>query len=47
MDVDQDLVDGAQKNLVEIGASNVTVGMADGAAGHPEHTPGRSTPAGS
>ncbi|NEW73741.1 methyltransferase, FxLD system [Streptomyces rhizosphaericus] len=39
VDVDQDLVDGAQKNLAEAGASNVTVVLADGAAGHPEHAP--------
>ncbi|WP_445520354.1 methyltransferase, FxLD system [Streptomyces sp. NEAU-174] len=39
VDVDQDLVDGASKNLAEAGASNVTVVLADGATGHPEHAP--------
>ncbi|WP_073947191.1 methyltransferase, FxLD system [Streptomyces kebangsaanensis] len=39
VDVDQDLVDGAQKNLAQAGASNVTAVLADGAAGLPEHAP--------
>ncbi|WP_275559140.1 methyltransferase, FxLD system [Streptomyces sp. 5-6(2022)] len=39
VDVDQDLIDGAQKNLAEAGTSNVTVVLADGAAGVPEHAP--------
>ncbi|WP_414167230.1 methyltransferase, FxLD system [Streptoverticillium reticulum] len=39
VDVDQDLVDGARKNLAEAGASNVTVVLADGASGLPEHAP--------
>ncbi|MET8676129.1 methyltransferase, FxLD system [Streptomyces sp. NPDC004647] len=39
VDVDQDLVDGAQKNLAEAGASNVTAVLGDGAAGLPEHAP--------
>lgn len=39
VDVDQDLVTGAQKNLAEAGASNVTALLADGAAGLPEHAP--------
>ncbi|MEU1273510.1 methyltransferase, FxLD system [Streptomyces sp. NPDC005799] len=39
VDVDQDLVDGAQKNLAEAGATNVTAVLADGAAGLPEHAP--------
>jgi protein-L-isoaspartate(D-aspartate) O-methyltransferase len=39
VDVDQDLVDGAQKNLAETGATNVTAVLADGAAGLPEHAP--------
>ncbi|MFF5265292.1 methyltransferase domain-containing protein [Actinomadura viridis] len=39
LDVDQDLVDRAQKNLAQAGASNVTVVLGDGAAGLPEHAP--------
>lgn len=39
IDVDQDLVDGAQKNLAEAGATNVTAVLGDGAAGLPEHAP--------
>lgn len=39
VDVDQDLVDGAQKNLAQAGAENVSVVLADGAAGLPEHAP--------
>ncbi|MEO3753569.1 methyltransferase, FxLD system [Streptomyces sp. B6B3] len=40
VDVDQDLVDRAQKNLAQAGAaSNVSVVLADGAAGLPEHAP--------
>ncbi|MEU6406054.1 methyltransferase, FxLD system [Streptomyces sp. NPDC046985] len=39
VDVDQDLVDGANKNLAQAGASNVTAVLADGAAGLPEHAP--------
>ncbi|WP_405088645.1 methyltransferase, FxLD system [Microbispora sp. NBC_01389] len=39
VDVDQDLVDSAQKNLAQAGAPNVTVVLADGAAGLPEHAP--------
>lgn len=39
VDVDQDLVDGAQKNLAEAGATNVTAVLGDGAAGLPEHAP--------
>lgn len=39
LDVDQDLVDGARKNLVQAGAVNVTVALGDGAAGLPEHGP--------
>ncbi|MEG3630006.1 methyltransferase, FxLD system [Streptomyces poriticola] len=39
VDVDQDLVDGANKNLAQAGASNVTAVLADGAAGLPERAP--------
>ncbi|WP_329137717.1 methyltransferase, FxLD system [Streptomyces sp. NBC_01476] len=39
LDVDQDLVDGARKNLAQAGAANVTVVLGDGAAGLPEHAP--------
>ncbi|MFE5326210.1 methyltransferase, FxLD system [Embleya sp. NPDC056575] len=39
VDVDQDLVDRARKNLAQAGASNVSVVLADGAAGLPEHAP--------
>ncbi len=39
LDVDQDLVAGAQKNLVQAGISNATAMLADGAAGLPEHAP--------
>ncbi|WP_240152062.1 methyltransferase domain-containing protein [Streptomyces mobaraensis] len=39
VDVDQDLVDGAQKNLAQAGATNVTAVLGDGAAGLPEHAP--------
>lgn len=39
VDVDQDLVDGAAKNVAQAGASNVTVVLGDGAAGLPEHAP--------
>jgi protein-L-isoaspartate(D-aspartate) O-methyltransferase len=39
VDVDQDLVDRAQHNLAQAGATNVTVVLADGAAGLPEHAP--------
>ncbi|MCE7553275.1 methyltransferase, FxLD system [Streptomyces thermodiastaticus] len=39
IDVDQDLVDGANKNLAEAGATNVTAVLGDGAAGLPEHAP--------
>ncbi|GAA3695225.1 methyltransferase, FxLD system [Nonomuraea antimicrobica] len=39
VDVDQDLVDRAQKNLANAGASNVTCILGDGAAGLPEHAP--------
>jgi protein-L-isoaspartate(D-aspartate) O-methyltransferase len=39
LDVDQDLVDGARKNLAEAGACNATAVLADGAAGLPEHAP--------
>ncbi|MGW5681348.1 methyltransferase, FxLD system [Nonomuraea sp. NPDC003754] len=39
MDVDQDLVDRAQKNLAQTGASNVSVVLGDGAAGLLEHAP--------
>jgi protein-L-isoaspartate(D-aspartate) O-methyltransferase len=39
VDVDQDLVDRAQNTLAQARASNVTVVLADGAAGLPEHAP--------
>jgi protein-L-isoaspartate(D-aspartate) O-methyltransferase len=39
VDVDQDLVEGARKNLAQAGATNVTVVLGDGAAGLPEHAP--------
>ncbi|MEU8246230.1 methyltransferase, FxLD system [Nonomuraea sp. NPDC048916] len=39
MDVDQDLVSGATEHLAAAGASSVTVVLADGAAGLPEHAP--------
>ncbi len=39
MDIDQDLVDNAHANLAAAGASNVSVVLADGAAGLPEHAP--------
>ncbi|GHJ36679.1 methyltransferase, FxLD system [Streptomyces sp. TS71-3] len=39
VDVDQDLVTGAQKNLAEAGASNVTALLGDGAAGLPVYAP--------
>jgi protein-L-isoaspartate(D-aspartate) O-methyltransferase len=39
LDVDQDLVAGANKNLAEAGVDNATAVMADGAAGLPEHAP--------
>ncbi|AZK96607.1 MULTISPECIES: methyltransferase, FxLD system [Streptomyces] len=39
VDVDPDLVEGAQKNLAQAGASNVTAVLGDGAAGLPEHAP--------
>lgn len=39
LDVDQDLVSGASKNLSEAGVDNATAVMADGAAGLPEHAP--------
>lgn len=39
VDVDQDLVNGAKENLAAAGASNVTVVLADGAAGLPDHAP--------
>lgn len=39
VDVDQDLVDGAAKNVAQAGASNVTVVLADGAAGLPQFAP--------
>jgi protein-L-isoaspartate(D-aspartate) O-methyltransferase len=39
VDVDQDLVDGARKNLAEAGATNVTAVLGDGAADLPEHAP--------
>ncbi|MBN3932973.1 methyltransferase, FxLD system [Streptomyces verrucosisporus] len=39
LDVDQDLVDGASRNLAQAGATNVTAVLADGAAGLPEHAP--------
>ncbi|MFI0409073.1 methyltransferase, FxLD system [Actinomadura sp. 3N508] len=39
VDVDHDLIDRARSNLTQAGASNVTVVLADGAAGLPEHAP--------
>ncbi|MCX4659134.1 methyltransferase, FxLD system [Streptomyces uncialis] len=39
VDVDRDLVEGAQKNLAQAGADNVTAVLGDGAAGLPEHGP--------
>ncbi|MEU5510410.1 methyltransferase, FxLD system [Streptomyces fungicidicus] len=39
LDVDQDLVAGASKNLAQAGVDNATAVMADGAAGLPEHAP--------
>jgi protein-L-isoaspartate(D-aspartate) O-methyltransferase len=39
LDVDQDLVDGARKNLAQAGATNVTVVLGDGAAGLPGNAP--------
>ncbi|MGQ4437779.1 MULTISPECIES: methyltransferase, FxLD system [unclassified Streptomyces] len=39
LDVDQDLVAGANKNLDEAGVDNATAVLADGAAGLPEHAP--------
>lgn len=39
LDVDHDLVAGAQKNLAQAGAVNVTAVLADGAVGLPEHAP--------
>ncbi|MGJ5751520.1 protein-L-isoaspartate(D-aspartate) O-methyltransferase [Streptomyces puniciscabiei] len=39
LDVDQDLVAGANKNLSQAGIDNTTAVMADGAAGLPEHAP--------
>ncbi|MET8577286.1 methyltransferase, FxLD system [Streptomyces sp. NPDC005012] len=39
VDVDQDLVDRANKNLAQAGATNVTAVLADGAVGLPEHAP--------
>ncbi|MFJ8980145.1 methyltransferase, FxLD system [Streptomyces sp. NPDC102282] len=39
LDVDQDLVAQASKNLVKAGVDNVTAVMADGAAGLPQHAP--------
>jgi protein-L-isoaspartate(D-aspartate) O-methyltransferase len=39
LDVDQDLVAGANTNLDEAGVDNATAVMADGAAGLPEHAP--------
>ncbi|OEV03773.1 protein-L-isoaspartate(D-aspartate) O-methyltransferase [Streptomyces nanshensis] len=39
VDVDQDLIDGARKNLAQAGASNVSVVLADGAVGLSEHAP--------
>ncbi|MFG2138663.1 hypothetical protein [Streptomyces sp. NPDC048650] len=37
--MDQDLVAGAQMNLAQAGATNVTAILADGAAGLPKHAP--------
>ncbi|MFE9308185.1 methyltransferase, FxLD system [Streptomyces sp. NPDC006706] len=39
LDVDQDLVAGASKNLAQAGVDNATATLADGAAGLPEHAP--------
>lgn len=39
LDVDQDLVTGASKNLARAGVDNATATLADGAAGLPEHAP--------
>jgi protein-L-isoaspartate(D-aspartate) O-methyltransferase len=39
LDVDQDLVAGANKNLAQAGIDNATATLADGAAGLPEHAP--------
>ncbi|GAB3164083.1 methyltransferase, FxLD system [Myceligenerans halotolerans] len=39
LDVDHDLIDGARKNIENAGLGNVTVTMADGAAGLPEQAP--------
>ncbi|WP_405749385.1 methyltransferase, FxLD system [Streptomyces sp. NBC_01411] len=39
LDVDQDLVDGASKNLAQAGATNVTAVLADGASGFPDRAP--------
>ncbi|MFE0901578.1 methyltransferase, FxLD system [Streptomyces smyrnaeus] len=39
VDVDQDLVDSAAKNLAQTGTENVTVVLADGATGLPENAP--------
>ncbi|MFF3487279.1 methyltransferase, FxLD system [Streptomyces sp. NPDC002701] len=39
LDVDEDLIAGANKNLAEAGVQNATAVMADGAAGLPEHAP--------
>jgi protein-L-isoaspartate(D-aspartate) O-methyltransferase len=39
LDVDQDLVDGAAKNLAQTGADNVTAVLGDAASGLPEHAP--------
>jgi protein-L-isoaspartate(D-aspartate) O-methyltransferase len=39
IDVDQDLVEGAQARLKENGAANVTVVLGDGALGHPDAAP--------
>ncbi|MFD9715849.1 methyltransferase, FxLD system [Streptomyces sp. NPDC059076] len=39
VDVDRDLVEGAEKNLARAGADNVTAVLGDGAAGLPEHAP--------
>ncbi|MFC1418756.1 methyltransferase, FxLD system [Streptacidiphilus cavernicola] len=39
LDVDQDLVDGAAKNLAQAGVSNVNAVLGDGAEGLPQHAP--------
>ncbi|MEV0577202.1 methyltransferase, FxLD system [Streptomyces sp. NPDC050392] len=39
LDVDEDLISGANKNLAEAGVQNATAVMGDGAAGLPEHAP--------